>query len=134
MDDVKLATSQFRLEQWKAIIADCQNSGLSAREYLRQNQIREGAYYYWLHKIRKSYLNPALSVTVTNSQTTELAVTSVKETAPKPVEFAPLPLQGDPDTKPSISIQAGVFHLDISESISLPLLKKVLTAIRSVES
>lgn len=79
MDDVKLATSQFRLDQWKTIIADCQSSGLSAREYLRQNQIREGAYYYWLHKIRKSYLNPALSVTVTNSQTTELAVTPVKE-------------------------------------------------------
>ena len=134
MDDVKLATSQFRLDQWKTIIADCQNSGLSAREYLRQNQIREGAYYYWLHKIRKSYLNPALSVTVANSQTTELAVTPVKEPPAKPVEFAPLPLQGAPNPQPSLLIQAGVFHLDISESVSLPLLKKVLAAIRSVES
>ncbi len=40
-----------------AIIQNCRSSGISVKEWCRQNQVREGAYYYWLKVIRNGILN-----------------------------------------------------------------------------
>ena len=52
MKDVLQVRNEYRLEQWNRIIQDCQNSGLSNREYCRQHGIAEKTYYYWLRKLR----------------------------------------------------------------------------------
>lgn len=34
------------------MIEECQESGLTVKEFCRQRDLREGAYYYWLRKVR----------------------------------------------------------------------------------
>ena len=48
-------THEVRLEQWAAIITQCQNrpAGQTAKEWLADNNISEKTYYYWLRKIRR---------------------------------------------------------------------------------
>jgi transposase-like protein len=41
-----------RLNNWATLIADCLNSGLTKREWCRQNGIKEHVFYYWLKKVR----------------------------------------------------------------------------------
>ena len=53
MDKVTQVKTQFRLEQWKKLISECQASGLSVRNWCNQNDIREQTYYYYLKKIRE---------------------------------------------------------------------------------
>lgn len=52
--DTRLATRQVRLAQWAEIVKSCNNSGLSIREYCRQNDISRNAYFYWLRKLREA--------------------------------------------------------------------------------
>jgi hypothetical protein len=42
------------LTQWAEIVKACNNSGLSIREYCRQNDINSNAYFYWLRKLREA--------------------------------------------------------------------------------
>lgn len=44
---------EYRMEQWRQIIQDCQESGLSDKAYCEQQGISEKTYYYWLRKLRK---------------------------------------------------------------------------------
>jgi hypothetical protein len=41
-----------RLNSWATLIDDCLNSGLTKREWCRQNGIKEHIFYYWLKKVR----------------------------------------------------------------------------------
>ena len=44
--------NEYRKQQWTQIIRECQSSGLSKKEYCRQQGISEKTYYYWLRKLR----------------------------------------------------------------------------------
>ena len=48
-------THEMRLVNWKSIIEQCQSrpEGMSAKQCLRDNEIPEKQYYYWLRKLRK---------------------------------------------------------------------------------
>ena len=48
MENVIQVRNEYRRQQWTQIILDCQNSGLSNKEYCRQNGILEKAYYWKL--------------------------------------------------------------------------------------
>ena len=54
MENVIQERNEYRRQQWTQIILECQNSGLSNKEYCRQNGISEKAYYYWLRKLRNA--------------------------------------------------------------------------------
>ena len=54
MENVIQVRNEYRRQQWTQIILECQNSGLSNKEYCRQNGISEKAYYYWLRKLRNA--------------------------------------------------------------------------------
>ena len=54
MKDVLAVRDEYRLQEWSQIIQAGQNSGLSKREFCRQNGISERQYYYWLKKIREA--------------------------------------------------------------------------------
>ena len=45
---------EYRLQEWARIIQECQSSGLSNREFCRQNGISEKTYYYRLRQLRES--------------------------------------------------------------------------------
>ena len=46
--------NEYRKQQWVQIIQECQGSGLSNKEYCRQQGISEKSYYYWLRKLRSA--------------------------------------------------------------------------------
>ena len=54
MEDVLAIRDEYRLQEWSQIIQAGQNSGLSKREFCRQNGISERQYYYWLKKLRET--------------------------------------------------------------------------------
>ena len=45
-----------RMNEWKQLIHERQQSGQSVRTWCLQNGIRENSYYYWLRIIRKEAL------------------------------------------------------------------------------
>ena len=44
--------NEYRMQSWVEIIRECQESGLSNREFCLQRGISEKTYYYWLRKMR----------------------------------------------------------------------------------
>ena len=52
MADVLAVRNEYRLQSWVEIIRECQESGLSNREFCSQRGISEKTYYYWLRKVR----------------------------------------------------------------------------------
>ena len=52
----QLATQQYRLDQWAAIIRSRIESGMRVKDFCSQHEISENAYYYWLRKIRAAAL------------------------------------------------------------------------------
>ena len=59
MEDVLAIRDEYRLQEWSQIIQAGQNSGLSKREFCRQNGISERHYYYWLKKLRETVAETA---------------------------------------------------------------------------
>jgi putative transposase len=54
MEDVLQVRNDYRLQQWRRIIRQCRESGLSNRNYCKQNGISEKTFYYWLRKLRSA--------------------------------------------------------------------------------
>ena len=54
MENVLQVRNEYRRQQWTQIIRECQSSGLSNKEYCRQQGISEKSYYYWLRKLRSA--------------------------------------------------------------------------------
>ena len=52
MADVLAVRNELRLQNWTEIIRECQESGLTNKEFCAQRGISEKTYYYWLRKIR----------------------------------------------------------------------------------
>ena len=52
MADVLAVRNKYRLQNWMEIIRECEESGLSNREFCFQRGISEKTYYYWLRKVR----------------------------------------------------------------------------------
>ncbi len=52
MADVLAVRNEYRMQSWVEIIRECQESGLSNREFCSQRGISEKTYYYWLRKAR----------------------------------------------------------------------------------
>ncbi len=50
-----LITHDVRSRHWGEIIAQCQAKpeGISTKQWLKENGVKEKAYYYWLRKFRK---------------------------------------------------------------------------------
>ena len=49
------STHDVRMTNWLNIISQCQNrpTGISAKQWLAENDVNEKSYYYWLRKIRR---------------------------------------------------------------------------------
>lgn len=55
--DTRLIAREKQFESWAAIIHDCKNSGMKAKDWLVANNISRDQYYYWLRLLReRAYL------------------------------------------------------------------------------
>ena len=106
MADVLAVRNEYRLQSWVEIIRECQESGLSNREFCLQRGISEKTYYYWLRKIRT-------------------AASAVIE--PQLVRVDNPEISG---TEQMIEIRYGRTELRLSEDVDLKALAVFLNALR----
>ena len=52
MEDVLAVRDEYRAQTWAMLIQECNNSGLTKREFCQQRGISEKSFYYWLRKLR----------------------------------------------------------------------------------
>ncbi len=53
MSEALESRNNCHMEEWAQIISQCLSSGMSNREFCRQNGIPEKKFYYWLRKLRE---------------------------------------------------------------------------------
>ena len=59
MADVLAVRDEYRAQAWAMLIQECNNSGLTKREFCRQRGISEKSFYYWLRKLRSQMAEAA---------------------------------------------------------------------------
>ena len=123
------STHDVRMTNWLNIISQCQNrpAGISAKQWLAENDVNEKSYYYWLRKIRREVCEQEGLQEVTNSSAlsfVEIPVKTALDTTPVPTVPAAM--------TPVAVIRSGRLTLelsnDISESLLCRLLQEVLHA------
>lgn len=118
MDQVSLVKKQFRMEQWKKRITECQASGMSVKSWCKQNGLCEQTYYKYLKQFRQELCDTLPA--------------PVQETA-KPVQFSKLEVMTPlPDTKAAVIIRLSNATLEINEGVSQQTVQAVLLALQSV--
>ena len=117
-------THEMRLANWKSIIEQCQSrpDGMSAKQWLRDNEIPEKQYYYWLRKLRK------LAYDEVHSQDLVPAATEAQLPA---VSFAEIPAETvlGPESGPAITIKTKKSTIQISSSVSESLMIQLVKAV-----
>ena len=104
MTDVLAVRNEYRMQSWVEIIRECQESGLSNREFCTQRGISEKTYYYCLRKMCT-------------------AATAVIE--PRLVR-----VDNPVGTEQMIEIQYGRTELKLPENVDLKALAAFLNALR----
>ena len=59
MDKVLAVREEYRAQQWAMIIQECQESGLSKRQFCEQRGLSEKSFYYWQRKLRSKIIEVA---------------------------------------------------------------------------
>ena len=59
MEDVLAVRDAYRAQQWEMVVQECAASGLSNREFCRQQEIPEQRFYYWQRKLRQQIVESA---------------------------------------------------------------------------
>lgn len=60
MGEILQTRNAYRKEEWRQIIQECQESGLSNKAYCELHGISEKTYYYWLRKLRRAIMEQAV--------------------------------------------------------------------------
>lgn len=115
-------THQVRLANWTKIIEQCNNrpQGMTVKQWLMENGIRDKSYYYWLRRVRQS---------VYSKMDMELPVATAAAEQPT-MAFAEIPVPGRlyDSFKADAVISTGSLMIAVSNSISDSLLAKLLKA------
>ena len=116
-------THEVCKQRWKNIINQClqRPEGMTAKQWLDENNICEQTYYHWLKRIRQE----TYELTTTSSN-----IACVKSTRGE-VTFAEVPLpamnpvaSGGYGFRPDITIQTGTVLIGVSNTASDSLLDK----------
>ena len=114
-------TTEVRLEQWAAIITQCQNrpDGQTAKQWLAENDISEKTYYYWLRKVRRRAYD---------SMEKQLPSVSPE---PSPVVLAELPVEGILAQEPvkALTIRTRKSTIEITTAVSDTLMVELVKAV-----
>ena len=116
-------THTVRYSMWKDILLQCQNrpDGMSAKQWLKENQVSEKSYYYWLRKIRREVCEQEGLQEDTNPSAlsfVEIPVKTALDTTPVPAVPAAM--------TPVAVIRSGRLTLELSNDISESLLCRLL--------
>lgn len=118
MDKVSVVKRQFRMEEWRKRIAECQASGMAVSHWCKQNGYCEQTYYKYLKRIREEMVD-ALPVPVME--------------AASPTVFKKLEVQTPvPGTQAAVIIRFNGAIVEINEGTSQQTIQAVLLALQSV--
>ncbi len=121
-------THEVCKQHWKNIISQClqRPEGMTAKQWLDENNICEQSYYHWLKKIRQETYE--LATTTSN--------TACMKTMNSEVAFAEVPLPamnpvspGENGFRPDITINTGSVIIGVSNTASDALLNKLFEVI-----
>ena len=123
-------THTVRYSMWKDILLQCQNrpDGMSAKQWLKENQVSEKSYYYWQRKFRNELFEkqgialPALqsSPNCTDISFAEMTMPTVRMAVDD---------QHSEIIRASAVIKTGALTIAVSNDISDTLLSKILQEI-----
>ena len=128
MNEAQLAVREYRSNQWMQIIQDRNQSGLTIREYCRQNGISRNAYFYWLRVIRRQAMEEGKAAN-RHQEFVEIPSLQVPErTGDKP------PANPEPPTDPGsgLTLEIKGVHIQVQVSTSMHLLSKTLEVVSHV--
>lgn len=116
-------THQVRLAQWARIMEACNQrpSGMTAKQWLTDNNISEKSYYYWQRKIRNA-LTAASSVPMCNNEITFAEITNPCMSNPSDYHYA------DGFSADAV-IKCGTSVIALSNSVSDAMLSKILEVV-----
>ena len=122
-----LITHELRTEHWKGIIAQCQArpDGVSAKQWLKDKQVKEKAYYYWLRKFRKQ----AYEVIRNESPVAEAAANEVSFVELQNV-IEPSDIPVEAPSKPDAVIAINNVRIELYNSASGPLVRNILEGVK----
>ena len=134
-----MSKSLYSVEQRLALINDCYTSGLSVYAWCKEKQIAPGTFYSWIHYLKKQgcTLPDVVPENLREKPLREnheiVKVNIVEETIfTKPETKPPYqePENVSSNSISSIRIQVADVTLDISESVNLTFLSRVLQTVR----
>ena len=119
-------THNVRRANWLTIITQCQErpEGISVRQWLSDNGVKEKAYYYWLRKFRKEAYAQMQSPGSKENPGTEIAFTEISI----PAKTAPSCIASPAESyeSPVAVIRYNGVSIGISNEISDSLLSRIL--------
>ena len=123
-------THTVRYSMWKDILLQCQNrpDGMSAKQWLKENQVSEKSYYYWQRKFRNELFEKqgiALPALQSSSNCTEICFAEMT----MPTERMAVDDQHSEIIRASAVIKTGALTIAVSNDISDTLLSKILQEI-----
>lgn len=122
------STHNVRLAQWKTIVQNCQErpAGMTAKQWLAENNISDKSYYYYLRKFRKEAY---LTLEQKHPQTPVLSTQNQVSFAEVPFD---IPEQHNSEisdiqiNQPVAVIKTGTSSIAISKNIPAELLRLIL--------
>ncbi len=119
-------THNVRRANWLTIITRCQErpEGISAKQWLSDNGVKEKSYYYWLRKFRKEAYAQMQPPGTNVNPGTEIAFTEI--TIPDKAAPSSIPSPAEPCESPVAVIRHNGLTIGISNEISDSLLSRIL--------
>ena len=125
---VKSLTAQYRYDKWVGIISERNASGLSIKDWCRQNNVNETSYYYWLKKIRHSIVE-SLDPDDQKDEITFVPMLS----QPKTNELSHVKnVKANSTGQPEVIIKLGEITIEFGNQTSQELILNVLRGLRNV--
>lgn len=106
MADVLAVRDKYRAQNWAMLIQECNNSGLTKREFCQQRGISEKSFYYWLRKLRSHM---------------------AESSGPQLVQLDPVPMQQD-----MLEIQYRGAELKLPAGVDIDTVSALLRAIQTL--
>ena len=119
-------THEVRQAHWESLILECNNSGMSKKAWLKKNHVNEKQFYNWQRRIRAASLlkaaaeSPVLPVPAVDFA--EIALPASQ----RPVTVAT-------PSRPDAVLRMGKYTLEISNTVSAPLLETLLQVMAHAE-
>lgn len=128
--NAKQKLHQIKLQEWLEHFQNQAASGLTVKEWCRQNNISIHSYNYWKHKLKEEYVQSALPdiVHIAGSQ---LPATGLNPTVnTQSLNTCTYSSYNSSDSLDTIRIDCGDIRLTISSSVSEEQILRILKAVR----